>query len=482
MIEHGRLGELWGRVFAGSRQIGSFVAGQAVDGRGDPQKIVDPSSGTVLASYRDAGAEVAVQAASSALRGAAAWQALPGVARGRILWGIGAAVRRNAEVLAEVETRTTGLPIRETRRAVDHAASMFEHYAGWCDKAGGEPVGAVLVLTPSHAPLAAAAAQAAPAFAAGNAVLIKPAGAAPMSALMLARLALDAGLPERVMNVVAGAAATTGEAALRSINLRRISFVGAINSAKAVARIAADSLKPGTYAVAGKTATVVFADCDLDGALQGALAALRATQRHASRSGARLLVEQAVHDRFVALLSAAVQGLVAGDPLASATEFGPLANGALLRRTTDLIALAVGDGARVVAGGVRPTHLAAGHFLAPTVVAGATAAMRLVREEAPGPVLCVLPFDGEEQAITLASDHVYDMSCAIWTRDGGRAHRLAGRIGASLVCANDFLDVPFATRPGASSRDAVAACTRTRSVALAGAWGPAAASTIATAA
>lgn len=482
MIEHGRLGELWGRVFTGSRHVYSFVAGQQAEGRGDPQKIVDPASGKVLASYRDAGAELAAQAASSAMRGAATWQALPVVERGRILWGIGARLRLNADVLAEVETRTSGVPIRETRRAVEHAAAMFEHYAGWCDKAEGEPLGAVLVLTPSHAPLAAAAAQAAPALAAGNAVVVKPAAAAPMSTLMLARLALDAGLPERVMNVVAGAAATTGEALLRSINLRRLSFVGAINPAKAVARIAADSLKPGAYAVAGKTATIVFADADLDGALQGALAALRATQRHGSRSGARLLVERAVHDRFVALLSGAAQGLVVGDPLAAGTELGPLATAALLRRATDLIELAVAEGARLVTGGAEPATQAAGHFLAPTIVAGATASMRLVREDVSGPVLCVLPFDDEDQAATLAADSVYDTSCAIWTRDGGRAHRLSARIGAGLVCANDFLDVPFATRAGASSGAAVAAGTRTRRVTLDGAWAPARPPAIATAA
>lgn len=470
MIEHGRLGDLWGRVFTGSRRICSVVAGQVVEGRGDVLPIVDPASGARLATYRDAGAEIAAQAASSALRGAAAWQALPAAERARTLWGVGAALRRNLDILAEIDARTSGVPMRETRRAAMHAAEAFEHAAGWCGKVEGEPVGAVLVLTPTHAPLVAAAAQAAPALAAGNAVLIKPPAGSPLSALMLARLALEAGLPERVMNVVAGAAASTGEAALRSANLRRVAFAGDINAARAVARIAADSLKPGSYAVAGKTATLVFADCDPDGAVQGALAALRATQRHGGGAGARLLVERAAHDRVLAMLSAAVQGLVVGDPLAAATEIGALAGAFRSKRARELVDEAVGAGARIVAGDSKPARLAPGHFIAPTVLAGVTASMRVVREDVPGPVLCVLPFDDEAQAATLATDHVHDTSCAIWTGDGGRAHRLAGRIGAGLVCVNGFLDVPFATRPGATVREAIAACTRTRIVELDGAW------------
>ncbi len=488
MIEQRRLGELWGRIFTGSRNIGSFIAGGLVEGQGDAIKLIDPANETTLASYRDAGAELAGQAVGSAARGAAAWQALTPAARGRVMWAIAAGLRKHHATLAEMEAIIAGKPIRDTRVEVEKVAEMFEYYAGWCDKLAGdvlavptthlnyvrrEPFGVVLAITPWNAPLFTAGWNAAPALAAGNAVVLKPSEFTPLTSIALARIALDAGLPERTLNVIAGNGPVSGEAAIRSHNMRKLCFVGSVNSGRNVARLAGELLKPCVLELGGKSANIVFDDADMDRAVLGAQAAIFAGAGQSCVAGSRLFVQRGIHDRFMAAFAAASRRLSVGDPLDAATQIGPLTTQAQFRRVQDMVAVGAKEGAQLIAGGARPEGFTRGFFFAPTILGHATNAMRVAREEIFGPVVVAIPFDTEEEAIALANDTSFGLAGGVWTAEIGRAHRIAAAVAAGTFWVNGYRTIHVMSPFGgfknsgfgrSSGREALLEYTQTKSV------------------
>ncbi len=482
-----RLAELI-QLFLPEGRIGSVIAGEVMPGSGEEIELVDAFTGRRLAAYADGGAQAADAAIAAAASGFAAWRALTASARGRIIWAIGQQVRAHAAALAELEALSAGKPIRDARAEVGRVAEMFEYYAGWADKIEGsvipvpsshlnyvrrEPLGVVTQITPWNAPIFTAGWQIAPAIAAGNAVVLKPSELTPLTSLALAMLIARTEAPAGLVNVLTGQGHTAGAAAVRHPLTRLVVFVGSVGTGRIIAGMAAEGLKPVILELGGKSANIVFADADLDRAALGAQAAIFSGAGQSCVAGSRLLVERAVHAEMVERLGKAATRIPMGDPLAETTQIGPIGNLRQWRRIDELVAASVRDGARIAAGGGRPKGLDDGFFYAPTVIDEARADMAVACEEIFGPVLTVIPFDSEEEAVAIANATEFGLAGAAWTRDVGRAHRMAGAVRAGTFWINAYKTIsvmsPFggfgASGHGRSSGlEALHAYTATKSV------------------
>lgn len=432
----------------------------AADGR--TFETVNPATGEVFRTVAEGGVEDADRAVRAAARAFEDWGSRTPIQRAKALYRWADLIDEHADELALLETRDMGMALGDARWCADNAAAVMRYYAGAVDKLFGstipvdrdgvvltfrEPIGVVALITPWNFPLNIANWKTAPAIAAGNAVVLKPASLSPLTALRYAELGLEAGLPPGVLNVVPGPGRSVGDALVEHPLVGKVGFTGSTEVGVEIARKAAGTVKRVTLELGGKSACIVFADADLEKA--GRLAPFsvfeNAGQDCCARS--RLLVEESAKEELLEHYVAATRAIVVGDPEADGTQMGPLVSAAQRETVESYVAKGVAEGATVIEGGIRPDGLDRGFFLRPTVLDDCTNEMTVAREEIFGPVVSVITFRDEDEAIRLANDTPYGLSGSLWTRDGARQLRVARalRTGGIGVNSNSsvFPQAPF---------------------------------------
>lgn len=427
---------------------GAFEAGS---GRFDS---IDPATGEVWASMpeaREADVDRAVKAAGVALW-TGAWPALTATARGKLLYKLADLVQANAPRLAELETRDTGKIIRETSAQIAYVADYYRYYAGLADKIEGatlpidkadmevwtrrEPVGVVAAIVPWNSQLFLAAVKIGPALAAGCTVVVKASEDGPAPLLEFARLVHEAGFPKGVVNVITGYGPTCGSALTSHPGVAHIAFTGGPSTARQVVRNSAENLASTSLELGGKSPFVVFADADLESAVNAQVAGIFAATGQSCVAGSRLIVEASVKDEFLARLKAKAEAIRVGAPLDMATEVGPLCTRRQRDTIEKVVSASIASGAKLVTGGRSVDG--AGFYYAPTILDCDGVAASSVETELFGPVLSVLSFTTEDEAVALANATPYGLASGVFTRSLGRAHRMVRRIRAGIVWINTY--------------------------------------------
>jgi betaine-aldehyde dehydrogenase len=419
----------------------------------DTLQVLEPATEGVLETVPRAGVEEVDAAVARAKSAFPAWAAVAPGDRARLLLRVAALVEDRLEELATLEARNAGKPIGDARGEIGMVAETFRYYAGGVERnlgdtipvAGGiamtfrEPLGVVGLITPWNFPLAIAAWKLAPALAAGNTVVLKPAELTPLTALRFEALALEAGVPEGVVNVVVGPGRTCGTRLVEHPDVAKIAFTGSTEVGASIAAGAAQTIKRVTLELGGKSANVVFADADLERAAAAAPGAMFANAGQDCCARSRILVEQPAMDRFMDALEEAVDALKVGDPLDETTEMGPLISAG----QRESVASFVPDDAPVAIRGNAPDG--PGFWFAPTVLCPVAPTDRAATEEIFGPVATVTPFRDEAEAIRLANDTIYGLSGSVWTRNGARALRVARAIESGNLSLNSNSSVRVTT-------------------------------------
>lgn len=424
---------------------------------------IDPFTGRPWASVPDAAAEdvhAAVCAAEDAQRGA--WGATNGFARARLMHRLADLLERDAAELATVETKDNGKLLREMRGQLEYLPAWLRYFAGVADKLQGkvipsdrpnfmvytrhEPVGVVGAIVPWNSPLMLLMWKLAPLLAAGCTLVVKPSEHTPVSALAFARLVDEAGFPPGVFNVVTGQSADVGRALVEHPGVRHVAFTGSPGVGVKVAQSAAAHFARTTLELGGKSAQLVFPDADLEAAANGVIAGIFAATGQTCVAGSRLVVHRDVHDALLQRVRERTERIVLGDPSAAETEMGPLSNAAQFKTVSGFVERAVTDGARIVTGGCSAPDVGE-LFYRPTILTDVRPEMEVAREEIFGPVLSVLTFDTEEEAVELANSTEYGLGAGVWTTDVRRAHRVAHELRAGNVWVNAYRvvapNVPF---------------------------------------
>jgi betaine-aldehyde dehydrogenase len=443
-----------------------LVGGEWRPGRGAAYATRYPADDSVnaeLFAASTADVEEAVQAADAAWR-RPDWRNLKPHERASVLYKISSLIRARAEDLAQLQRKDNGKPITETRALVASAAGTFQFFASACETneealtpprgdylsmSVYEPLGVVAAITPWNSPIASEAQKLAPALAAGNAVIVKPAEVTPLLALELGRICEEAGVPKGVVSVLPGKGSVIGDALVKHPLVRKVSFTGGTTTGRHIARIAADKIMPVTLELGGKSPTIVFDDADLDHAVNGVLFGIFSSSGESCIAGSRLFVQSSIREKFLDLLLLKTRQLRVGDPADVKTQMGPLITREHRESIERYVKLGLEEGGRLLTGGERPSGgiYDKGWFYKPTVLDGLKNGTRIAQEEIFGPVLLALPFTDEEQLLEEANATVFGLAAGIWTRDYKRAWRIARRIEAGTVWINTYklfsISTPF---------------------------------------
>jgi acyl-CoA reductase-like NAD-dependent aldehyde dehydrogenase len=425
--------------------------------------VIEPATARPMAELPQAGVEETDAAVARAKAAFPAWRDVTPGDRARMIHRLADALEGEHEQLARLEARNAGKPIASARGEIGMAIETFRYYAGAPERllgktipvAGGidvtfrEPLGVVGLIVPWNFPLTIASWKVAPALAAGNTIVLKPAELTPLTAVELERIALEAGIPAGVLNVVVGPGRVVGQRLVEHPDVAKIAFTGSTEVGRGIARGAAETIKRVTLELGGKSANVVFADADVEAAAAAAPWAVfdNAGQDCCARS--RILVEAEVVDDFLAAMAPVVEGIVVGDPLDEATQMGPLISAG----QRESVASFVPDDAPVAIRGSAPDG--DGYWFAPVVLSPVSNEDRAAREEIFGPVVSVIPFRGEAEAIALANDTIYGLSGSVWTRDGARALRVARAIETGVISINSNSSVRVSTPFGGFKQSGV---------------------------
>ena len=444
-----------------------FIGGQWRRGGGEAMRSTFPADGTLNATLRAASLddlEEAIVCAESAWRDPAWRSALPHQ-RAKVLHKVADEIDARLDELAQMQSRDNGKPLAEARGLVISAAATARYFAAACELLEGElptprqpdlltlsryeAIGVVAAITPWNSPIASEMQKVAPAIAAGNAVILKPAEATPLMALELARIFERAGLPAGLLSVLPGKGSVIGDALARHPKVRKISFTGGTATGRHLAHVAAEKLIPTSLELGGKSPTIVLEDADIERAARGICYGIFSSAGQACIAGSRLFIHQQVYAPLMARLLELTQGLRVGHPFSRDTHVGPLISEAHRQRVLEYVELAKQEGGRVLCGGEIPADpaLAAGSFVLPTIIEGLKNSARTCQEEIFGPVVVALPFSDESELIREANDSVYGLAAGIWTCDTGRALRLSERLEVGTVWINTYkvfaISTPF---------------------------------------